>query len=547
MNITKNKNYLIIMFLILLWNLLLRVYFWPNQQIFGIHYLEALENHLLEYILKTGMKPPMMYFFQGLLTKTFGAEFVLSQHLMLISVIILDFLSFIMLFYVLIVTKSSLSKTIVIVLFYSFYQIPLEFWKLGTHYDSFSLFFNILFIFTIIIFLNNQKTSNGILMSIAGSFLISYGSVFSMVVPITIIVCLFFTQLNYFKFKYFIKLCIFCLILPVITISTICIKNYVYRDIFAPSTFGGVALMLTTMRTVDRNIIKGNKIVEKSIASDWYKWCWKNADRFLPKEWKDDYVAVVNNKVFGQCVKFVPLKETVMISTAHQAHNSHLNDKDLWPLDISELKKYLTLSNAKIPLDAVNKDIDIMINKKYLIHGTTPELSFHWTDLYGKEGSKIFWEDLFLNPSRYLITFSKLFKEFTIDGSQFPLILTQFNERSNFFLNQFSNTFFKNTLRFTGNLIQLILVITFLSYIYLFFKCLLSIAKKNNKILNSYNIKCIIFGCPAILLTILYSTIVGEENSRYLIYALPYFIMSFSYLKPHNIFKKNKYITVLKK
>ena len=72
-------------------------------------------------------------------------------------------------------------------------------------------------------------------------------------------------------------------------------------------------------------------------------------------------------------------------------------------------------------------------------------------------------------------------------------------------------------------------------------------AKKNNKILNSYNIKSIIFGCPAILLTIIYSTIVGEENERYLIYALPYFIMSFSYLKLHNVFKKNKYITVLKK
>ena len=304
--------------------------------------------------------------------------------------------------------------------------------------------------------------------------------------------------------------------------------------------------MLTTMRTVDRNIIMGNNIVKNSNASNWYKWCWENADKFIPTKWKKDYVALVNNKVLGQCLKFNSLNKPVIITTSEQAHIAHQNNKELWPFDMSELKKYLNLSKAKIPLAAVNKDIQVMKYKKYLLHGAAPELSLHWTDLYGKEGSKIFWEDLYNNPVKYMKTFGLLFKEFTVDGSQFPLILNKFNERSNFFKNQFSSAIFKDILRFTGNLIQLILIITFLSYIYLYTKCLIAISKKNNKILNSYNIKCLVFSCPAILLTIIYSTIVGEENSRYLIYALPYFIMSFSFIKVHNVFKKNKIITVIK-
>tara|TARA_B110000971_G_C19993818_1_gene493243 strand:+ start:1407 stop:1574 length:168 start_codon:yes stop_codon:yes gene_type:complete len=49
----------------------------------------------------------------------------------------------------------------------------------------------------------------------------------------------------------------------------------------------------------------------------------------------------------------------------------------------------------------------------------------------------------------------------------------------------------------------------------------------------------IVIGLPVILITILYLIIVGEENDRYLIYGIPYFIISFAYL---NIFAAIKYL-----
>ena len=538
MHVFKEKRYLSLIFLIFLWNALLRIYFWPDQFNFNFGYYEALENHLLEYVLNTGMKPPFMYLFQGFLAKAFGSELVFTKNLMLISVLILDFISFSMLFYILILTKISFLKSSIFILLYSFYQIPIEFWKLGMHYDSFSLFFNTLFIFSITIFINKQNTLNGIMMSITGSLLIFYGSIFFIVVPITIIFCVLFTMLNKFKYIYFFKICCLLLFIPMITSTVICTKNYLYRGVFAPSTFGGVALMLTTMRTVDRNIIEGNKIVKNSSAPHWYKWCWEKADKFMLKEYKKDYVAVVNNKVFGQCMKFVNLSNKSLFKSVNEAHVMHINNHDLWPFDMTELKEYLSLSNSSVPLKAVNKDIDIMKNKKYLIHGTTPELSFHWTDLYGKEGGKIFWEDFSNHPLRYFKTFVKLFKEFTIDGSQFPLILSKLNERSKYFNNKFSNNNFTQSLRFIGNILQIVILVVILSYCFLFFKLLKYIKSNKYKKMNLDNIRTLIFGLPALLITVLYSTIVGEENSRYLIYALPYFLISFIYIKPENIFNK---------
>ena len=78
MNIITNKTYLAIISSILIWNIGLRIFFWPDQSITNILYYESLENRILEYIINTGIKPPIMYFFQGLIFKAFSSEFVLT-------------------------------------------------------------------------------------------------------------------------------------------------------------------------------------------------------------------------------------------------------------------------------------------------------------------------------------------------------------------------------------------------------------------------------------------------------------------------------------
>ena len=517
-------------FIIIIWSLLIRTYFWPEQLINHFLYYESLENHLLEYIYKTGMKPPLMYLIQGTLVKLFGSKLVLSNHFMLILLIFLELTSFILIFITLILTKVTHLKSLIIILLYSVYQIPLEFWKVGTHYDSFSLFFNSIFISSIILIVHRPKIINSFILAISGSLLILYGSAFFLVVPLSIVLTLMLIKKINLKNISIKILGLTTLLLPIITILIICSKNYVTRDVFATSTFRGVALMLTTMRTVDRNLSLGDKIVENSSAPNWYKWCWKNAQKFIPNDYKTDYVALVNNKVFGQCVKFVNTSNIEKVNSKKTAQLFIKNDKNVWPFDMTELKNYLTKEKANVPLNAVNKDIDIMKNKKYLLFGTTPELALHWTDIYGEIGKRIFFEDFFNNPKRYFSTFIVLSKEYFIGGSQFPLILSKLNHQSPHFEGQFSNKIFTECLRFIGNILQLVVLINLLIFIYLFSK--MSIYYFNRTIKFTYDdIIILSIGFPAILLSILYSTIIGEENSRYFLYSIPYFIISFAYIK----------------
>jgi len=112
---------------------------------------------------------------------------------------------------------------------------------------------------------------------------------------------------------------------------------------------------------------------------------------------------------------------------------------------MKQLKNYLTSTNSFTPLKAVEMDIHIMKNKKYIIHRTTPELDLYWTDLFGEVGETIFVEDLYNNHLRYFKTFIRLFKEHKLGGSQFPLVLFKMNDRSPFFNNQFSNKYFIST------------------------------------------------------------------------------------------------------
>tara|TARA_B110000971_G_C19993818_1_gene493242 strand:+ start:950 stop:1288 length:339 start_codon:yes stop_codon:yes gene_type:complete len=110
---------------------------------------------------------------------------------------------------------------------------------------------------------------------------------------------------------------------------------------------------------------------------------------------------------------------------------------------MTQLKNYLTSINLFTLLKVVEMDIHIMKNKKYLIHGTTPELALYWTDLFGEVGKTILVEDFYNNPLKYFKTFIRLFKEHIVGVSQFPLVLSKINDLSPFFNNQFQiNTLF---------------------------------------------------------------------------------------------------------
>ena len=52
-----------------------------------------------------------------------------------------------------------------------------------------------------------------------------------------------------------------------------------------------------------------------------------------------------------------------------------------------------------------------------------PKLALYWTDLFGEVRKTIFVEDFYNNPLRYLKTFIRLFKEYKVGGSQFPIVL----------------------------------------------------------------------------------------------------------------------------
>ena len=507
---SSRKGDVIAFFAIILSMLFLHLYFWKDvPSVIGTYYLsyfDTLQNHFWEYIFSTTLKPPLTYIIQNIVINIFGIESIQNDFIFQKVVIFLDLVGLCALFVSMRIARINTYIAAAAAIGFSAYLMPLEFWRQGLHYDHFSFFLNALFILGIALFARKVSVFSGIVLSVSGTLLLLQNTVFSLVVPATIVLTVFFVVVLRRTLVSGIVIATMLLMLPVSTTLAISYKNYLAAGIFAPSNLGGPALMLVSMASVGYDTERLRPLLDEAGVPGWYTWCYDNA--VWDPAWGP--MGAVNARSFGHCGEFIPFGEPG------------------WLIDLSELRKVLVDLNAETAIASVDGDIEIMAERPYLLLGYAPELSLRWTDTYGKVSAKFFMYDLLHSPLRYLRTFAYLERRFNEDGTSSPYAVMYTPgsplavDKPGFYL--------------VDRVIRLMTIAFYFSVFIVLSSALIGIVRGLFRLIRSrsqdvalcsrsYDVSVTLAG-TTLILTFLYATIVGAENSRYFMYAAPYYMTS---------------------
>ncbi|MDB0013886.1 hypothetical protein N9F22_03500 [Alphaproteobacteria bacterium] len=502
-------NWHYVMFLVLCTFVLgSRAYFFletPDQGGFDPLYLKALDQHFWEYLSYTHIKPPLTYLIHGGLVKVFGVEAMRSGQITLMFAFCLNIIGFIFFWATLRLLKISTSIIIFSVGLYSIYLLPIEFWRFGKHYIHLSFVLTSIFIFCLVKYIQEFNFKTGTYLSLASAVILSLNSVYMLIAPGLIVAANLIHFLEVKSFRTFFKSTGIILVLPVFIALVICFKNYATVGSFTPSTIGGGALLLVSERVADRDADQLRPVIIKAGVPKWYIWCF---DRPYGAEYVEEHglEVISNSRSFGTC-------------SPPAARNT-----DSYPYDLSELRDYLDKTGQAQALAKVEQDIYNMKHRKYLFSGFANELSMHWSILYMKQGSKIYWYDLTQNPQKYMGMYLTLLDSY-FNGSRYPLDALK---QSKIPKDGSGYKVLKSVESLLGNIMHYMLLPLFIGtalylifvFSKLFIRCLKGRADPGDwKYSDSV---CFVLSLSVLCQTLLFSTIVGEENNRYFMYAAPY-------------------------
>ncbi|MDC0458832.1 hypothetical protein OAM32_03500 [Alphaproteobacteria bacterium] len=485
-----------------------RAYFFletPDQEGFDPLYLKALDQHFWEYLSYTHIKPPLTYLTHGALVKVFGVEAMRSGQLTLMFAFCLNIIGLIFFWATLRLLKIPKGIIILSVGLYSIYVLPIEFWRFGKHYAHLSYAFTSIFIFCLVKYIQELNFKTGTYLSLASAVILSLNSMYMLIAPGLIVAANLIHFLELKSFRAFFKSNGIILVFPIFIASVICFKNYATTGVFAPSTIGGGALSLVSERVADRDADQLRPVIIKAGVPEWYIWCF---DRPYGAEYVEEHglVVISNSRSFGTC-------------SPPAARNT-----DSYPYDLSELRNYLDKTGQVHALAKVEQDIYNMKHRKYLFSGFAADLSMHWSALYMGQGAKIYWYDLTQNPQKYMRMYLTLLDAY-FNGAKYPLDALK---QSKIPKDGSGYKILKSVESLLGNVMHYILLPLFLGtalyLIFVFSKLLIGCLKGQSdpddwKHSDSV---CFVLSLSVLCQTVLFSTIVGEENSRYFMYTAPY-------------------------
>ena len=341
------------------------------------------------------------------------------------------------------------------------------------------------------------------MLSVSSALILSLNSVYFLLVPVLVVTTTFIRFLEDKSLWRFFSRTVIILLFPVIIGSVICLKNYLSTGVFSPSTISGAALSLVVERFADRNPERIRPILITAGVPDWYAWCFDRSDTVHLKE--HGSIAISNYRSFGVCF---PRKA---------------KGSDTGPYDLSALRNYLETTNQVKALKKVEQDIYNMKYRKYLLAGFAPELSLNWSSLYMQQGAKIYWYGLMENPIQYFGVFQSLLDKY-VHGARYPYEALHLSKLQK---DKLSYKILREITSFLGNLMLYILLpITFgviIYNLYLFLKQIKRNLFTSPKVdILVSNPVFFVLGLSVLVQTFLFSTIVGEENNRYFMYAAPY-------------------------
>lgn len=463
-----------------------------------IGYFETLANHFWEYLYYTNLKPPVIYVIHGVVAKINDLTSIGIGIQLFILVSICNIVGVLFL-YKLIKTYTNRHIAFIISIVFVTALIPFEEWWSRAFYMHFAFFLTMYFINSLAGIVGKAHKSSEKHLIISSVLMVLSNGVNAVLIPATI---LLFQMLQIEKkaLRQYIKKSVLLVSVPIVATLLLCSKNYIASGVFSPSNLGGGAFALVTMRALDRDSEKLIPYLEKYDVPEWYIWCFSKS-----KEVSDVNQTLVNTRVFGYC------------------YNSTGNPADY---DLDEILQIARKSGDRQIINAVLSDINTVEKQPYLLNGFSGRVSLKWSNAYMAQSGEIAFKHFKENPRDYIPVIKSLSKQLIYGGAKFLPRKVKETKTENEILNKWVSV--------NGFLLGLMIALGLLCVILISPLLLItSVIKTIKAFKNNVDVKiepitiiALTMSCASVILVILFSTIVGEENDRYMMYIFPYIIIA---------------------
>lgn len=478
-----------------------------------IGYAKVLRSDFWMYVWTDTIKPPVTYIIHGALIWLFGPENFVSGASPFWTVTLLNAVGLLLLYQSAIALRVAPVVAAISIAGLGLALAQLAFWRLGAHYDHLSFPFSALFLWAMVRFALHPTLVRALALGAAGAIVVLQNTVFAVVVPV-ILIAFWLGWCDPSKRKLW-QAWGLAFLLPITAAAGLSAKTWAVSGVFSPSALGGMALMLVSFRTVDRDPVPIRQAAVEAGLPDWWIWCYDNS---IPigapgANSVDASVYRVTSLSAGFCASF----------TNHSS--------ETWPLDLIELQKHMSIFDNPEVNAAIEADIDLSRNKRPFQYGFAPELKLKWFELYTRYGAKLHAYHRSENPGLYLKTYVDLANTYAIEaGPRFPARLW----RS---LGKRQDSLVAQTLRkLTNNVTIIVMIVSPVLLAFSMWRLFLILPRS---IFKGPPVRALHIPVPfaietalsAALLSqlLLFSTLVGEENARYYIYALPFaFLLALS-------------------
>lgn len=481
-------------------------------------FYSALSDHFSEYIRFTSQIPPATFLINGAVIFFFGIKTVLHIRAFLLLIFVLDIFAVNLLYRSAKKMGSNEGLSFVIMLLFSTALVPFELWRIGMHYDHYTVFFTSLFAWSLVKLIKEEtKWQSSLMVSIAGALLVSQSAANSVVVPASLLLILFFIHIPKKQYGKFFSVGFVVLLLPLLTLIIISRKNQSTGNESLTSNKGGPAMMMVVQKAYQYDTTKVRSAIKSSGVPEWYLWTYDHATIPINPLTGKGYEGWINlSQAFGICYNDTPSVKNAPWSFNFHPLLSHLRENHLDDL-----------------VRSVVTDSAIALSKPWLFAGYSPELAPGWIGIYGDISKKVFFHTIQQNPLGMLKAFLAQHAVFALYGPLFPYNTTQSNRSLLAHAGlrtvpqmPLSVLFLLATLLFalTALITFLMILCSLPSYI---FRWLISI-KRNSKTpgINNFTLLSI----PVLGVAVVFSCLVGGENDRYFMQATPYIVILMSCL-----------------
>jgi hypothetical protein len=477
-------------------------------------FFSALMDHFPEYLRFTSQIPPATFVINAALLTFLGVATTLHIRAFLLLVFLLDIIAINLLFRASKKMESNEGLSFVIMLLFSIVLIPFELWRMGMHYDHFTLFFTAFFAWSLVKLIREDgKWQNCLLVSVTGGLLVSQSAANSIIAPVSVLLILFFVHIPKKQYGKFLLQSVLSVFLPVLILFMISKKNQTTGNESLTSNKGGPAMMMVVQKAYHYDVAKVRAAIQSSGAPEWYIWTYDHATIPIDPVTRKGYDGWINlSQAFGICYV-----DTPSVSNAPWSFNFH------------PLLNHLREQQLGTMIKSVETDSAIAVTKPWLFAGYSPELAPGWIGIYGDVSKKIFLHTLLQNPFGMMKAFLAQHAVFALYGPLFPYNTTQ-TKRS--FLAHAALRTLPDPLPLEILFVPATLLFAVTAFI-TFLMVLLNIPwflwrlfisnKSNSKqpLFNSFTLLSI----PVLGVALVFSCLVGGENDRYFMQAAPYIVI----------------------